>query len=191
MRRTWDEWVHFFIVCSLIGWHYEVAIMYVEMHQGFVNRGFLYGPWLPIYGVGGTMILLLFGKLRTKKLLIGKISFTPLACFLLICLMTTALELGSSYLIELFTGHTLWDYRGTGYGPTFEGRIALRASLQFGLIGMTILYLIEPAVRKMIAVAKKKCRIVYWSLSALIMGLFLFDLGYHLICGSNAVRLPE
>ena len=186
MKRPCDEWALCFIAFSMIGWCYEVAIMYLEFHQGFVNRGFLYGPWLPIYGFGGIFILLLFERVRERKLAIGKISFAPLVCFLLICLLTTALELGSSYLVERFVGHTLWDYRGTGYGPTFQGRIALRSSLQFGVIGMVMLYGIEPLMRILTAAVKRKCQIMYWVFFVMLSGLFLIDLGYHVIHGSHA-----
>lgn len=187
MKRSWDEWVLCFIVFSMIGWCYEVAILYLEFHQGFVNRGFLYGPWLPIYGFGGVFILLLFDKVRERRLAIGKLSFTPLVCFLLICLMTTALELGGSYLVEHFVGHTLWDYRGMGYGPTFQGRIALRSSLQFGVLGVIILYGATPLMEKAVAAVKGKCRIVYWAFFILLVGLFVVDLGYHVIHGSHAM----
>ena len=187
MKRSCDEWALCFIIFSVIGWCYEVAILYFELHQGFVNRGFLYGPWLPIYGFGGVFILLIFEKIREKKLAIGKISFTPLVCFLLICLLTTVLELGGSYLVEHFVGHTLWDYRGMGYGPTFQGRIALRSSLQFGVIGMVTLYGIEPLMKMMATAVKRKCRILYWVIFVILVGLFLIDLGYHFIHGSHAM----
>ena len=51
----------YFICFSFIGWIYEVAIFIIEDHI-FVNRGVLYGPWLPVYGFGGSIIFLLFKK---------------------------------------------------------------------------------------------------------------------------------
>lgn len=175
-----------FLAFSMIGWIYEVCIMWLEMHEGFVNRGFLYGPWLPIYGCGGLLILLLFGGLRRRKIGIGDLSLTPLVSFLAICLLATVLELGASYLVERFVGHSLWDYRFTNYGPTFEGRIALRSSLQFGLMGMAVLYGVEPLLKKAFRWLREKAIKFYWGTSILLEGLFLADLIYHVMRGSNA-----
>ena len=177
-----------FIAFSMIGWIYEVCIMYFEMHAGFVNRGFMYGPWLPLYGFGGMLIILLFGKLRDKKLRIGKIPLAPAVCFILICLLSTVVELAASYIVEYVTGHTLWDYRNAGYGPTFEGRIALRSSLQFGLIGMAVLYCVQPLIEKGLKWLKEKSNLAYCIMGISVIGIFAIDLVYHLIFGSNALR---
>ena len=53
----------------MIGWLYEVGIFLVEDHI-FVNRGVLYGPWLPIYGSGGVAILVLLKKYRDKPIVL-------------------------------------------------------------------------------------------------------------------------
>ena len=176
-----------FLAFSVIGWIYEVCIMWLEMHAGFVNRGFLYGPWLPIYGFGGIVILLLFGRLKKKRLAVGKLSLTPIACFGLICILTTTLELASSYLVEGLLGHTLWDYRYTNYGPTFQGRIAVRSTLQFGLIGIAVLYVLCPLLERSLDWLHRKAPVLYWAGSLLAEGAFLVDLVYHLIHGSNAL----
>ena len=42
-----------FMACSFLGWIYEVSVGIFETHVGYVNRGFLFGPYLPIYGFGG------------------------------------------------------------------------------------------------------------------------------------------
>ena len=106
--------------------------------MGFVNRGFLYGPCLPVYGIGGLLIVLVTKPFRKH----------PLLCFTAICLFTTGMELIASYLMEWYLGLVLWDYRNTGYGPTFQGRIALRSSIQFGLIGMAVVYVVRPLLEK-------------------------------------------
>ena len=132
------------------------------------------------------MILLLFGWLRRRKIGVLGLSLTPLISFLAICLLATVLELGASYLVERFLGHTLWDYRYTNYGPTFEGRIALRSSLQFGVMGMVVLYGVEPLLVRALKWFRSKAVIGYWCVSVLLEGLFLIDLIYHICHGSNA-----
>lgn len=175
-----------FIVFGMIGWFYEVAVMYFEMHLGFVNRGFLYGPCLPIYGMGGILILLLFGRLKGKKLAIGPFNLTPVLCFLAICLLATGLELAASYALERWMGKFLWDYRGAGFGPTFQGRIALLSSLRFGVIGMVVLYGIYPPLKKVFSWSAKNHPKLFWAGSMLVFCTFCADVIYHLIHGSHA-----
>ena len=170
------EWFLIFLVFSIIGWFYEVGIMWFELHNGFINRGFLFGPYLPIYGIGGLMILLTAGRLKAR----------PVLCFVGICLLTTGIELLASYILERILGEFLWDYRNTGYGPTFEGRIALRSSLQFGLIGLLAVYVVHPLVHKGIVKFRGRFPRIYHWMTLILLALFLLDLGMRPFLGSNA-----
>lgn len=174
--RTMEKWFLIFLAFGFIGWIYEVAIMWLEMHQGFVNRGFLLGPCLPLYGIGGLVIVLIAGRFRKR----------PLICFLVICLMTTGTELLASYLMEWWMGKFLWNYQNTGFGPTFQGRIALRSSLQFGLIGMAAVYIFYPLLDGLIRVTREKLPRTYRVITYALFVVFVIDVGFHLIHGSNA-----
>lgn len=169
------EWFLIFLAFSIIGWLYEVGIMWFEMHQGFVNRGYLFGPYLPIYGIGGLLLLMTAGRLRKH----------PIPCFLAICVMATGIELLASYLLEWILGYFLWNYLDTGYGPTFQGRIALRSSLQFGLMGMVAVYVIYPLAHKGIAKFRGKFPKLYHCVALIFMALFFADLAIRLVHGSN------
>ena len=70
----------YFICFSFIGWIYEVAIFIIEDHI-FVNRGVLYGPWLPVYGFGGYIIFFLLNKLKNKPVKINRINIRPLLTY--------------------------------------------------------------------------------------------------------------
>ena len=60
--------MEYFLVYCVFGWIYESIWCCMIYHRrGFINRGFLFGPWLPIYGVGFFIILGLFKLLRVKK----------------------------------------------------------------------------------------------------------------------------
>ena len=106
----------FFIVCCMIGWVYEsVWWMMVEYNRGFVNRGFLLGPWLPIYGLGMLLVYFVFKKFNIK---------TPGKMFIFGTLIATAFELAGSYFSEWVIGKRLWSY--SKMFLNFEGRIALK-----------------------------------------------------------------
>ena len=84
-----------FIFFAISGWLYEV--LYTLGAWGiFENRGVLFGPWLPLYGFGGSLLYLIFSPLFRRRV--------PLWCGLLrvpllfaaICILTTAIELGAS-----------------------------------------------------------------------------------------------
>ncbi|NCC43693.1 MAG: DUF975 family protein, partial [Clostridia bacterium] len=63
--RRYSVWslIMLFLAFSFIGWVWEVSLHLVSDGE-FVNRGVLHGPWLPIYGTGGIMILVVLNKLR-------------------------------------------------------------------------------------------------------------------------------
>ena len=58
----------FFFIFSFVGWLWEVGL-YLFRDGIFVNRGTMYGPWLPIYGVGCTLIVLLTKFKSFRKML--------------------------------------------------------------------------------------------------------------------------
>ena len=184
-KTDWTLMLLSFLVFCVIGWIYEVLVFYFELGYGFVNRGFLFGPWLPVYGCGGMLILLSMNSLKKKKITIGKINVTPLLCFIAIILLCTTVELLTSYIMELATGSWLWDY--TEDGPNFQGRIALKSSIRFGLIVIACLYGLYPIMEKCFETAKQKCPKVFYSISYLMIGLFLLDVAARFFVGGNYV----
>lgn len=79
-----------FCVYALIGWIYEVS-WYLIVRQKFVNRGVLFGPFLPIYGFGLLILLLLLKKFMTKKHLSNNIIYTSLSIFTIITFITVTI----------------------------------------------------------------------------------------------------
>ena len=121
-----------FFTFSVIGWLWEVSLHLSR--DGFVNRGVQQGPWLPIYGAGGVIVLLLLKKLREK----------PLLTFVGTIVLCGTLEYVSSYLLEVTHGGTKWwDY--SGYFLNLNGRICAEGLLVFGLGGTAFIYYAAPA----------------------------------------------
>ncbi|MBQ1513308.1 MAG: DUF975 family protein [Bifidobacterium sp.] len=126
----------FFIFC-IIGWLWEVTLCLID--EGiFVNRGTLHGPWLPIYGTGGIIILILLKKLREH----------PVAEFVSAIVLCGALEYLSSWYLETTKGQRWWDY--TGYFLNLNGRICAEGLLVFGLGGLAIVYLVAPTLNQLL-----------------------------------------
>ena len=122
----------YFMAYAVIGWIYEVFLEVVVYRWGFSNRGFLFGPYLPVYGFGAVIILLVLQPLKKKRITLGKINVTPILVFLGIVALTTGLELLTSYIMEWTTGGWLWDY--DRFAWNFQGRIALNPSIRFGIV---------------------------------------------------------
>lgn len=128
----------FFMFC-FVGWVWEVSLAFISEGM-FVNRGTLHGPWLPIYGTGGVIILILLKKLREK----------PVLEFVATMVLCGCLEYFSSWYLEMtHDGQRWWDY--TGYFLNVNGRICAEGLLTFGLGGLAIVYLLAPALDNLLS----------------------------------------
>ena len=152
----------FFIFC-FVGWVWEVSLAFISEDM-FVNRGTLHGPWLPIYGTGGVIILVLLKKLREK----------PALEFVAAMVLCSCLEYFSSWYLEMtHDGQRWWDY--TGYFLNINGRICAEGLLTFGLGGLAIVYLLAPALDNLLSrIDARKLGIV----AAVLLVLYCADQVY-------------
>ncbi|MDY3730837.1 MAG: hypothetical protein SO005_10560 [Candidatus Choladocola sp.] len=121
---TTSQWVMFFYIYCFLGWVWESAYVSVIKHR-FVNRGFLKGPFLPLYGSGAICILVVTIPVR------GNI---PLM-FLIGMVSATVLEYVTGVVMERLFRVRYWDY--TGKFMNIKGHICLSSTLCWGV--MTIL----------------------------------------------------
>lgn len=173
----------FFIVYCIIGWIFEELVFLVEDHILY-NRGFLFGPWLPIYGFGGIIITALFFRAKNKPVKVGKINIRPLIIYFEACIIATIVELISTYIIDFTGGNfkTLWDYSQNFMN--FQGRIALIPDAKFGVLALLAIYVIQPVLKKIIETKKQK---VLNICTICIAILFTIDLIARIWLGSNFV----
>lgn len=133
------NWMHayfYFIFYSIAGWLCED--IYVGIGQKkFVNRGFLYGPYCPIYGFGALIVLY-------PLLALGN---HPILVFLGGMILTSALEYFTSWLMETLFHEKWWDY--SHYKYNLNGRICLLNSTLFGLMALVVVFIIQPYVEKL------------------------------------------
>ena len=131
-----------FYLSSIFGYIYELILCYINTGKIF-SHGFLSGPWLPIYGIGSLLILLI-NKYKDKPLIIFTLSF----------LITGILEYTSGlYLLKVFKMR-LWDYTGRLFN--IDGLVCLLSAFCFGIGGLIVTYLFEPLVNKILQVFSKE-----------------------------------
>lgn len=125
-----------FLTGCLVGCIYEEIFYWVT--EGMLrNRGILYGPWLPIYGVGALSI---YAMKPVKK--------QPVLLFLLCAAVSGIVEYIIGYAGLHFFGLRLWDYRGLLLN--IDGIICLRSVLSFALMGLIFHYRLEPAAERLV-----------------------------------------
>lgn len=133
-----------FFAISFVGWLWEVGLHLIS-DGVFVNRGVLHGPWLPIYGTGGILILVVLKKFREK----------PFLEFISAVVLCGCVEYTVAWQLEMtHNGKKWWDY--SGYFLNLHGRICAEGLLVFGLGGLAIVYLVAPALDNQLKRANKK-----------------------------------
>lgn len=125
------KYFYIFIIYSVIGWFMEVVIVSSKKRK-VTARGFLIGPWCPIYGFGALFITVLLRKYYED----------PIALFVMSFLIGTILEYVTSYLMEKMFYARWWDYSDHRF--QINGRVSLTTSLGFGLLGLILVYVFNP-----------------------------------------------
>lgn len=131
MLHTIEIYFLLFITYSIMGWIMEVVGQLIEFKK-FVNRGFLIGPYCPIYGCGAIAITIVLKKYLED----------PIALFLFALVICSILEYSTSFIMEKLFKARWWDYSNKKFN--INGRICLETMIPFGLLGMTISYITNP-----------------------------------------------
>lgn len=122
-----------FIIYAFLGWIMEVCFTYYK-DKHLVNRGFLIGPYCPIYGAGCILIILLLKRYLND----------PIALFVMAIVICSILEYETSYLMEKIFKARWWDYSDRKFN--INGRICLETLVPFGILGCLLMYLINPFI---------------------------------------------
>ena len=134
---TLGQWLLFFFLYCFLGWVWESC--YVSARQRrWVNRGFLHGPLLPIYGFGAVIILWATLPVRGSLALI----------FLLGMLAATALEYVTGAAMEALFKVRYWDYSGKPFN--LNGHICLTCSLAWGAFSVLLVKVLHPPLEDLV-----------------------------------------
>lgn len=168
-----SNYIVYFMLYAMIGWIYEVFLEVVVYRWEFSNRGVLFGPWLPVYGFGALIFIVLIYPLIKNKKYPKKLLYIPLV-FLGCMLSATLLELITSYICEFFMGSWPWQTYAD-YKINFEARIALSPSIRFGLGGLFFLYILQPLFERITnKLGEKKTKL----LSIILLAILFVDCIY-------------
>lgn len=160
--ETIPSYIFYFFVYSFLGWVCED--IYVGVGEGkFVNRGFFYGPYCPIYGVGALTVLIFLQKVQTN----------PILVFLGGIVLTSILEYFTSWIMEILFHERWWDY--SEYPFNIHGRICLKNSLLFGLMALFLMYIVHPYVYDLFKFLYMQNHQVFFILYHLVLIIFIVD----------------
>ncbi len=119
-----------FWLYSFLGWIMETVFVSIKSKK-IINRGFLIGPYCPIYGTGGVLLLAL-----------APYQNDPLIVFLLSIIICSIVEYLTSYVLEQIYKIRWWDYSNRFLN--LNGRICFFNSICFGLLGMLVVIFLNP-----------------------------------------------
>lgn len=121
-----------FYIYSIFGWVLECFSCSILGKKLVTNRGFLIGPYCPIYG---------FGAMYMYFFLIDYYEH-PITLFVMAVVGTSILEYITSFLMEKIFNARWWDYSKEPFN--LEGRICLRNAIAFGILGLVFVYFLNP-----------------------------------------------
>lgn len=161
MPKNFYELVWIFIIYAFIGWCAEVSFAAVDSGK-FVNRGFLNGPYCPIYGCGVVIVVAVLTPINESLFIL----------FLGSMLLTTVLEFLTGFILEKVFHNKWWDYSDKPFN--IMGYVCLKFSILWGLACTFIMKVLHPSIYKFITIIPHVLGII---LLSIIMTAFFIDLG--------------
>lgn len=131
MIHTIEIYFLLFISYAFFGWCMEVICKLIQTRK-FINRGFLIGPYCPIYGWGAIAI----------TVLLKRYTYDILVLFVMSMIVCSIIEYFTSYFMEKKYHARWWDYSNKKFN--INGRICLETLIPFGILGVIIMYVTNP-----------------------------------------------
>ena len=154
------QWMLFFYIYCFFGWIIEST--YVSVCTGnWVNRGFMRGPVIPIYGTGSVIVLFAVIPFRTS----------PILVFIVGTVAASILEFVTGFVMERIYKVRYWDYSDKPFNLC--GYICLFNSLCWGVLSILLIYLVHSWIEKGVLFLND---MVLLSIDSGISSLFIVDL---------------
>ena len=149
-----------FFIYAVIGWIVEVIYVFI-IDKKLVNRGFLIGPYIPIYGVCATIMTLYLTQYKSN----------PLTVFILAMFICSFIEYMTSYYMEKLFKARWWDYSNQKFN--LNGRTCLLNTFLFGVLALVLIYIVNPPLLSLIDKINKNTLNI---ISVICLVIFLIDL---------------
>ena len=130
------QWLFLFYFYCFCGWCIESAYVSIKSKQ-LVNRGFMRGPFLPLYGSGGIMMLVVSAPFQDNIVLV----------YIAGCIGASILEYVTGITMEALFKVRYWDYSDQPFN--FQGQICLGTSLSWGLLTILMTEFVHKPVEKL------------------------------------------
>lgn len=151
-----------FIIGSIAGFIFEITVVFFQKGHFELRQGLIYGPFIPVYGIGAMLYNVVLNKIKLKN---------KLQIFLITMLLGGLTEYLCSFMQEKLFGTISWDY---SYLPfNIQGRTSLLHCIYWGIGGILYVTYIEPLIEKMREkINKNSIRII-----TIILAIFMiFDI---------------
>lgn len=149
------------------GWICEEITCSIS-EKKLVDRGFLIGPVCPIYGWGGLFI----------TLSLTRFSEYPVVVFVMAVFLCAILEYSTSYFMEKIFKARWWDYSDKKFN--INGRICLETLFPFGILGLVVIYVLNPILTKWFANVEPNVLII---IACVLSGILILDtiVSFHVV----------
>ena len=134
---TVHQWLLLFYIYCFMGWVWESCYVSLE-NQKWVNRGFLKGPFLPIYGSGAIVVIISTLTVENELILV----------FIIGMIAATILEYITGALMEKVFHVRYWDYTKEPFN--INGHICLTSSLAWGVFSVLLVRFVNPPIENLI-----------------------------------------
>ena len=135
---TFFELYAYFMIYSFLGWAMESAYVSINAKK-WVNRGFINGPFCPIYGTGALLILLALEPVSDSILLLFLGGFV----------IATVVEYLIGLILEKLFHATWWDYSQKPFN--IKGRVCLERSVEWGVLTTFVMRVVQPVIADFVA----------------------------------------
>lgn len=132
------DYLIYFFIYAFIGWVVEVSYHAVTKGK-FINRGFLAGPYCPIYGFGAISVIYFLTDIAEKN---------KLVLFLGSMLIATLIEFVAGFFLEKIFHERWWDYSDRIFN--IGGYVCLEFSIIWGMFCFLLYEAVHPLIRKLV-----------------------------------------
>ncbi len=141
LKDFFVEYFFYFFIYAIFGWLYEIILFLIVDHK-FINRGFLFGPYLPVYGFGAILLIYILRKNIVKKRSFWQHVLNIIFVFIVVFIITTVVEYIAHYVLDTYFDIILWDYSHDYWN--INGRVCFAASRNFAIGGTFLALIVQP-----------------------------------------------